>query len=69
MNELQTNKSEFKILGVRVDNLSRDEINDWIKDTLDNPPQQKFVVTLNPEIILKAHQDKKYQRIFSIAPI
>jgi len=60
------NESErIKLLGVRIDNLSRAEINDWIKDTLDNPPRQKFVATLNPEIALKAHYDKGYREILN----
>ncbi|MDI6778187.1 MAG: WecB/TagA/CpsF family glycosyltransferase [Patescibacteria group bacterium] len=57
--------SELKILGVRIDSLSRAEINDWIESTLDDPPEQKFVTTLNPEIILKAHRDEKYREILN----
>lgn len=59
----------LKILGTRIDNLSRVEINDWIENTLDNPPRQKFVVTLNPEIVLKAHRDKKYEDILNSADL
>jgi N-acetylglucosaminyldiphosphoundecaprenol N-acetyl-beta-D-mannosaminyltransferase len=59
----------MKILGVRVDNYSREEIKKWILDALDNPPKQKFVTTLNPEIILKAHYDKDYREVLNNADL
>jgi N-acetylglucosaminyldiphosphoundecaprenol N-acetyl-beta-D-mannosaminyltransferase len=59
----------MKILGVRVDNFSREEIKKWILDVLDNPPNQKFVTTLNPEIILKAHYDKNYREVLNNADL
>jgi N-acetylglucosaminyldiphosphoundecaprenol N-acetyl-beta-D-mannosaminyltransferase len=59
----------MKILGVRVDNFSREEIKKWILDVLDNPPYQKFVTTLNPEIILKAHYDRDYQKVLNSADL
>lgn len=60
-------RDSIKILGVRIDNLSRTEINGWIKNVLVNSPEQKFVVTLNPEIILKGHRDKDYKNILNSA--
>jgi len=59
----------LKIMGVRVDNLSRAEINGWIENTLDNPPERKFVTTLNPEIVLEAHQNKEYREVLNSADL
>lgn len=59
----------LKILGIRVDNFSRAEINDWIKGVCDNLPQQRFITTLNPEIALRAHRDKKYQNMLNSADL
>lgn len=58
-------KADVKLLSIRVDNLLGEEVNDWLKNVLDNPPQQKFVTTLNPEIILKGYHDKNYQNILN----
>lgn len=52
-----------------MDNLSRIEINNWIKNTLENIPEQKFVATLNPEIILKGHRDRDYKKILNSADL
>ncbi len=66
-NELKLMRvNSIEILGVRVDNLTRAEIENWISNLLDNG-QKKFITTLNPEIILKAHQDKNYQNILNSA--
>ncbi|MDD5489515.1 MAG: WecB/TagA/CpsF family glycosyltransferase [Candidatus Moranbacteria bacterium] len=65
-------RSEFErtnIIGVRVDNLSKVEVNNWIKNTLDDSPEHKFVTTINPEIALKAHRDKKYQEVLNSADL
>lgn len=62
-------KKSVKILGVRVDNLSRDGIQEWIKKALDNEPRQKFVATLNPEIILGARRDENYKNILNSADL
>jgi len=59
----------MKILGVRVDNISKNEIIKWVRNVLENPPEQKFIATLNPEIILKAHCDKDYQRVLNSADL
>ncbi len=58
-------KENVRILGVRIDNLSRDEIKDRIKDILNFSPQQKFVTTLNPEILLKTREDGEYRDILN----
>lgn len=62
-------KKSVKILGVRVDNLSRGGIQEWIKKALDNEPRQKFVATLNPEIILGARRDENYKKILNGADL
>ena len=58
-----------KLLGMKISNLSAAEINDWIKIILSNPPEQRFVVSLNPEIILKGHCDEGYKKILSSADL
>lgn len=65
--EYKTNQNELRILGIRVDNFSKVEINDWIRNILGNPPEQKFIVTLNPEIILKGHRDKNFADVLNSA--
>jgi N-acetylglucosaminyldiphosphoundecaprenol N-acetyl-beta-D-mannosaminyltransferase len=57
--------NEFKILGVRIDNISARKTECLIEETLENNFAGKFVVTLNPEIVLKAHWDKKYCEILN----
>jgi len=59
----------FKILGVRIDNLSIDEIKEKISNIFGNIPEQKFITTLNPEILLKANQDEKYRNILNSADL
>ncbi len=66
----KTNKCEYiKILGLRIDNFTRNETEIWIRKALENPPEKKFVTTLNPEIALKAHRDKKYRDILNSADL
>jgi N-acetylglucosaminyldiphosphoundecaprenol N-acetyl-beta-D-mannosaminyltransferase len=62
-------KENTKILGVRIDNFSIREIKEKVSDILENPPRQKFVATLNPEILLKAHRDEKYRNILNSADL
>jgi N-acetylglucosaminyldiphosphoundecaprenol N-acetyl-beta-D-mannosaminyltransferase len=59
----------IKILGVKIDNLEKSEIEDSIEIIIDGPPAQKFVVTLNPEIILEGHRDKNYKIILNSADL
>jgi len=61
--------NECKILGVRIDNWTRGKIEKWIKNILSNLPKQKFVTTLNPEILLKADADKSYKDILNNADL
>lgn len=58
-------ENNIEVLGIRIDNLLREEIHEWLKNVLENPPQQKFVTTLNPEIILRGYHDKNYQDILN----
>src|SRR4030042_2005213 len=67
--EYKTNQNELRVLGIRINNLSRGEIENWIKNTLNNPPEQKFVTTLNPEIILKTHKNERYGEILNNADL
>ncbi len=61
--------ANIKTLGVRVDNFSREEIENWIEKVLDGPPEQKFVTTLNPEIVLKGRSNKHYADILNSADL
>ncbi|TSA45315.1 hypothetical protein D4R51_02010, partial [bacterium] len=58
-----------KILGVRIDNFSVEEIKEEILHILDNSPRQKFITTLNPEIILASYQDENYRDILNGADL
>jgi N-acetylglucosaminyldiphosphoundecaprenol N-acetyl-beta-D-mannosaminyltransferase len=62
-------KEDIKILGVRIDNFSVREIKEKISYFLEQSPRQKFVTTLNPEILLKAHRDEKYRDILDSADL
>jgi len=61
--------TNIEILGVRVDNLSVAEIEEKLIKILKNQPEQKFIATLNPEIVLKAHRDEKYRHILNSADL
>jgi N-acetylglucosaminyldiphosphoundecaprenol N-acetyl-beta-D-mannosaminyltransferase len=58
-----------KILGIRIDGFSRENIEDWVRGALDGEPKQKFIATLNAEIILKGYRDKKYAAILNGADL
>ena len=57
--------NNINILGVRIDNFACREIKEKISDILQNPPERTFVTTLNPEILLKAHNDEYYRNILN----
>ena len=61
--------SNIKIFGVRIDNFSVAEIKEIVFSILEKNPGQKFVTTLNPEILLKARQDEKYKKILNSAEL
>lgn len=56
------------ILGVRVDNISRKEALERVKDFLDEPGM-KQIVTINPEFIVGAQEDKKFKKIINDAEL
>jgi N-acetylglucosaminyldiphosphoundecaprenol N-acetyl-beta-D-mannosaminyltransferase len=58
-----------KMLGVRIDNFSIKELKENILQILDSSSEQKFVTTLNPEILLKAHRDESYRSILNSADL
>ncbi len=66
MTSIDTN---IKILGVRIDNFSIGEIKEKIIKILGDAPERKFVTTLNPEILLKAHRDEDYKKILNSADL
>jgi N-acetylglucosaminyldiphosphoundecaprenol N-acetyl-beta-D-mannosaminyltransferase len=59
----------MKILDVRIDNLSRGEIHEKIRDFLKIEASRGFITTLNPEIILKANRNPKYKNILNSADL
>ena len=59
-----------RIFGVKIGEENKNEIFDTVDDFLDNPLGNKrgnFVVTLNPEILLKAEKDGNYKEILNSA--
>jgi len=67
-NKDKAGATEF-IFRVRIDNFSKEEIEGWINNALENPPRQKFAVTLNPEILLKARRNRMYQEVLNSADL
>lgn len=61
--------SSITILGVRVDDFSVRETKEKILNFLENGPGKKFIATLNPEIVLKAHRDEKYRKTLNSADL
>jgi len=57
------------ILGVRIDNFFVREIKEKIFAILQENPRQKFITTLNPEILLEAHQEEEYRDILNNADL
>jgi len=66
---LNNMEENINILGVRIDNFSVGETEERISEIQKNSPAQKFVVTLNPEILLKAHRDEDYKNILNRADL
>lgn len=62
-------EENIKILGVRIDNFSVGKIKEKISNIFDSIPEQKFITTLNPEILLKAHRDEKYREVLNSADL
>lgn len=68
-NEKERMNANIKVLGIRIDNLTHNEIENWVKNVLVNPPEQKFVITLNPEIILEGYRNEDYGKILNGADL
>lgn len=58
----------IKILGVKVTNIGLRELREKIKEYL-NSNKQRFLTTVNPEIILKAHKNEDYKKILNKASL
>jgi len=63
------NIQSIKIFGTRLDKFSRLELKNKLIELLNGPPQRIFITTLNPEISLKARQDKNYRQILNRADL
>jgi N-acetylglucosaminyldiphosphoundecaprenol N-acetyl-beta-D-mannosaminyltransferase len=57
-------KSQFDILGIRIDNLSKKEVLQKIKSFLKSANFHQ-IVTINPEIILQAKNNTDYKKILN----
>jgi len=62
-------KDDITIFGVRIDNFSVREIKEKISEIFGNISEQKFITTLNPEILLKAHRNEEYKNILNSADL
>ena len=58
----------MEILGVRVDNLSMNEVLEKIRGFL-NDGRQHQIVTVNPEFIVKAQKDEEFKKILNEADL
>lgn len=58
----------INILGVKISQLNQKEIIEYIKIALDSK-HQNFIITPNPEILLKAHKDNEYCSILNSADL
>ncbi len=56
-------------LGIKFKNRTKHQICDLISNILHNKPQRKMVVTVNPEMILFASKNRKYQKIINQADL
>ena len=58
----------MKILGVKIDNLTIEEAFQKIEGFLEDG-QQRYIVTPNPEFLIKAQQDREFRRILNQADL
>jgi len=56
------------LLGVRIDNLSMQEVLEKIRGFL-NDGRQHYIVTPNPEILILAQKDKEFREILNNADL
>ena len=55
---------KFDLLGTKIDNISKQEILDKISCFL-HSDKFRYIITINPEIILKAQNDAKLKNIIN----
>ena len=60
--------SKVEILGVKIDNLSLQEVLEKIRQFL-NSKNQHYIVTPNPEFLVAANKDKNFREILNLADI
>lgn len=63
--KIPVKNGSVNILGVRVDDISK---NDAVKVALDlakSPKKGKYIVTVNPEFVMMAHRNEKFARILA----
>jgi len=58
----------MEILGVKIDNLDRKEILEKIEEFLEDN-KQHYIVTPNPEFLVKAQSDKEFKKILNKADL
>jgi len=58
----------MKILGVKIDNLLLNEILDKVEGFLEDN-KQHYIVTSNPEFLVKAQKDKEFKEILNNADL
>lgn len=59
----------FSLLGIRVSYVSEQEVLEYIYKGLKNYKKKLFLVTLNPEIIIFARQNKRFRDIINSASL
>jgi len=58
----------MNLLGVRIDNISMDEVLQKIEEFL-RDGKQHYIVTINPEFIVKAQKDEEFRKILNGADL
>ena len=67
MNDQKQNK--IKIMGIPFINKTKESIlNDYLKQAVENE-EKKFIVTANPEIVMKTREDSNYKKIVQSADL
>jgi N-acetylglucosaminyldiphosphoundecaprenol N-acetyl-beta-D-mannosaminyltransferase len=63
------NDPNIKILGVRIDKFSKPEVERKLLAALEREKGNFFVTTLNPEILLQGHRNRKYRNVLNSADL
>lgn len=69
MESASVEKNKNNIFGVELENYQTEDIYHHIDQTLNHPAEKLFIVTLNPEILLKARKDINYRKILNSADL